>query len=1105
MPDPNAPSSTAVREDGAPMPALPAQPDLPALEHEMLARWTRTGTFEASLKQTEGAPRWTFYEGPPTANGMPGVHHIEARVFKDLFPRFKTMQGHYVVRKAGWDCHGLPVEVAVEKELGLSGKKDIEAYGVAEFNARCRESVLRHVDAFAALTTRMGYWIDLSTAYRTMDAQYVESVWWALKEIYDKDLLVRDFRISPYCPRCGTPLSDHEMGQPDVYREVTDPSVIVRFPVTAVPEGASPRLLGADLLVWTTTPWTLVSNTAIAVHPDVDYVIARRSGGYGEAERGGEDRVVVAEALWRRVLGEGWHVLATLKGSELLGAEYTPPFGIIPIADSHRVVSGTFVTTEDGTGLVHLAPAFGADDLAVVRANGMPVVNPVRADGRFEEGLPLVGGLFFKDADQPLTADLDQRGLLFLAEPHVHSYPHCWRCGTTLLYYALPSWYIRTTLIKDQLLAENEKTNWQPPTIKNGRYGEWLRNNVDWALSRTRYWGTPLPVWECPSSHETCVGSLAELGGLAGRDLSELDPHRPYVDDIVFPCPSCGLDAVRVPEVIDVWFDSGSMPFAQWGAPLRNLPSFESAYPAQFICEAIDQTRGWFYSLMAVGTLVFGRSAYENVVCLGLVMDEQGRKMSKHLGNVIEPMGLLDAHGADAVRWFFAASGSPWGQRRIGPGVLDEIVRKVLLTYWNTASFLVLYANAGNAGQRGAAWTPEDAALAPEPAARPLLDRWLLSEVHACVREVTASLEAFDAAAAGRRLATLIDDLSNWYVRRSRRRFWDGPGEPDGAAAFATLHAALETVTRLLAPITPFIADYLWGVLRPADGPESVHLASWPAADEALIDTALSEQMELARRIVELGRSARSAAAVRTRQPLSRALVGAAGFGSLPAELRDLVASELNVHAVESLDSAAGELVTYTVKPEFRSIGRRFGSATQAVAAAIRAADPAALAHAVASPAGSATVEVPSLGPVTLSAADLVVTQTPLEGWGVASAGGETVALDLAVTGALRFEGYAREVVRLIQEARKASGLDVSDRIVLRWSTADADLAAALSEHGDAVAAEVLAVSFERGAGPAEDESGAEAEVGAGVRAVGPWHEHADADLGLRFWLAVAA
>jgi isoleucyl-tRNA synthetase len=1095
-PGPKQPDARLERVPGGPLPVLPARPDLPAIEHELLSRWHRNRTFEASLKQTEGGPRWTFYEGPPTANGMPGVHHIEARVFKDVFPRFKTMQGYHVPRKAGWDCHGLPVEVAVEKELGLSGKKDIEAYGVAEFNARCRESVLRHVDAFSALTTRMGYWIDLSTAYRTMDAQYVESVWWALKTIYDKDLLVRDFRISPYCPRCGTPLSDHEMGQPDVYREVTDPSVTVRFRVTAVPEGASRHLLGADLLVWTTTPWTLVSNTAIAVHPDVEYVIARKSGD--------GDKVVVADALWPRVLGEGWHVLTTLRGSELTGAEYAPPFGIVPIADAHRVVAGSFVTTEDGTGLVHLAPAFGADDLAVSRANGLPVVNPVRADGRFSEGLPLVGGLFFKDADQPLIADLADRGLLFRVAPHAHSYPHCWRCGTTLLYYALPSWYIRTTQVKDQLLAQNERTNWQPPTIKEGRYGEWLRNNVDWALSRTRYWGTPLPLWECQNEHVTCVGSLAELSGLAGTDLSALDPHRPYVDDVTFPCPQCGLDASRVPEVIDVWFDSGSMPFAQWGAPLRNLADFESGYPAQFICEAIDQTRGWFYSLMAVGTLVFGRSAYENVVCLGLVTDETGRKMSKHLGNVIEPMGLLDAHGADAVRWYFAATGSPCGQRRIGPGVLDEIVRKVLLTYWNTVSFLALYANAGTPNGAGGPWTPEAAADAPAAAGRPLLDRWLLSEVHSCVREVTTALEAFDTAAAGRRLAALIDDLSNWYVRRSRRRFWTGPGSAEGASAFATLHEALVAVTMLLAPVTPFLSDYLWGVLRPAGGPDSVHLAAWPACDETLIDPTLSAQMALARRLVELGRSARSAASVRTRQPLSRALAGAPGFTALPAELRGLVADELNVHTLEALDPAGDELVSYTVKPDFRALGRRFGAATQAVAAAIRDASPAALAHAVGAPGGSATLTVPELGEVTLTAADLVVTQAPLEGWGVATAAGETVALDLTLTAELRAEGYAREVVRLIQDARKSAGLEVSDRIAVRWSAAGTELAAALAANGPLIAGEVLAVSFAATDGRPDDGQAGGGQAGGGQSPRGPWHEYADDALGLRFWLALA-
>ena len=765
------------------------------------------------------------------------------------------------------------------------------------------------------------------------------------------------------------------------------------------------------------------------------------------------------------------------------------------------------MTTEDGTGLVHMAPAFGADDLAAIRANAMPVVNPVRPDGRFTEGLPLVGGLFFKDADEPLTADLAERGLLFAAERHVHSYPHCWRCGTTLLYYALPSWYIKTTAVKEQLLAENAKTNWQPPAIKDGRYGEWLRNNVDWSLSRTRYWGTPLPLWECPAEHVTCVGSLAELGGLAGRDLSGLDPHRPYVDSVEFPCPSCGLSAVRVPEVSDVWFDSGSMPFAQWGAPHRNLSAFESAYPAQFICEAIDQTRGWFYSLMAVGTLVFGRSSYENVVCLGLVMDSHGRKMSKHLGNVIEPMGLMDSHGADAVRWFFAASGSPWGQRRIGPAVLDEIVRKVLLTYWNTASFLVLYANAAGAAGSGGAepggaepggaepggadgpWTPGSAGRAPAPGERPLLDRWLLSEVHACVRDVTAFLETFDTAAAGRRLAALIDDLSNWYVRRSRRRFWDGPGSADGASAFATLHDALIAVTKLLAPVTPFLSDYLWGVLRPDDEPASVHLASWPSFDAELIDPSLSTQMALVRRLAELGRSARSAASARTRQPLSRALVGAAGFNSLAPALRDLIADELNVRAVSSIDEAGRELVSHTVKPEFRSLGRRFGSSTQAVAAAIRAADPASLAHAVA--AGTATVEVASLGAVTLSADDLVVTQTPLEGWGVASAGGETVALDLRVTGELRAEGYAREMVRLIQDARKSAGLEVSDRITVRWSASpEGEVAAALEAHGGLIAGEVLAVSFRPGGGPGS--------------AGGRWHAFTDDGLGLRFWLAVA-
>ena len=1056
-------------------PALPAAIDLPAMEHEMLRRWQDGKVFERSLEQTAAGPQWTFYEGPPTANGTPGVHHIEARVFKDVFPRFKTMQGFHVPRQAGWDCHGLPVEVAVEKELGLSGKKDIEAYGVAAFNERCRESVLRYVDAFEELTDRLGYWVDLDRAYRTMDPSYIESVWWSLKVIYDKGLLVRDYRISPYCPRCETPLSDHEMGQPDVYETVTDPSVTVRFPLTDLPAGANPALAGADLLVWTTTPWTLVSNTAVAVHPDETYALARKAGD--------SETVVVAEKLLARVLGEGWHVVTRVTGAELAGAHYRPPFDLVDIPRAHVVVTGTFVTTEEGTGLVHLAPAFGAPDMEASRTHSLPIVNPIGPDGRFDASVPMVGGMFFKDADPPLTHDLAERGLLFRSELADHSYPHCWRCHTPLLYYALPSWFIRTTAIKDQLLEQNELTNWQPPGIKYGRYGEWLRNNVDWALSRTRFWGTPLPVWECQQGHVTCVGSLAELSELAGTDLTELDPHRPFVDEVAIACRDCGGVARRVPEVIDAWYDSGSMPFARHGAPRHNEEEFERTYPAQFICEAIDQTRGWFYSLMAVGTLVFGRSSYENVVCLGLVVDERGRKMSKHLGNVLEPMPLMEDAGADAVRWFFAAAGSPWSTRRIGHAALDEIVRKVLLTYWNTVSFLVLYANA--AAANGLPWTPAMAADAPEPAARPLLDRWLLSELNSVTADVTTALEGFDTAAAGRRLAAFIDDVSNWYVRRSRRRFWDGPRTPDGAAAFATLYECVHTLTRLMAPIVPFVTDYVWAVLRTADDPDSVHLASWPAPDQDLIDEQLSSQMHLVRRLVELGRSARAAASIQIRQPLARALVGAPGFADLAPELRGQIAAELNVRSLEGVSTVGEDLVHHVVKPNFRSLGRRFGKGTPAVAAAITAADAASLAADIRT-AGETSVVVDGER-VPLGADDVIITQTPRAGWTVAADAGETVALETQITGELRREGLAREVIRLIQDARKADGLDVSDRISLWWRAADPELSAALTEHGQLIAGEVLASEFRPGP-PGSGEGQAPAE-------------HTAEDLGLTFWL----
>jgi isoleucyl-tRNA synthetase len=1058
-------SDTQSATDRASFPALPAHVDLPALEREVLQRWRDRKIFRRSLEKTAGGPIWMFYEGPPTANGMPGTHHVEARVFKDVFPRFKTMKGFHVPRKAGWDCHGLPVEIAVEQALGFSGKPDIERYGVAEFNARCRESVARHVDAFEQVTERMGYWVDMAEAYRTMDAEYVQSVWWSLKVIWDRGLLVEDHRVTPYCPRCGTGLSDHEVAQG--YETVVDPSVYVRFPLTGGPAAEQ----GADLLVWTTTPWTLVSNTAVAVHPDVEYVVARTAAG----------TFVVAEPLLGKALGgdPAPAVLARFPGRALEHSTYTRPFDLVDIPGAHYVILAEYVTTEDGTGLVHQAPAFGAEDLSASREYGLPVVNPIEPDGHFRADLPLVGGMFFKAADAVLVEDLRERGLLIRQEPYEHAYPHCWRCHTSLMYYALPSWYIRTTEIKDALLRENEHTDWHPEHIKHGRYGDWLRNNVDWALSRDRYWGTPLPIWRCADGHLTCVGSLAELGMLAGQDLSILDPHRPYVDEVAITCPDCAQPARRVPQVIDAWYDSGSMPFGQWGAPYRNQEQFEATYPADFICEAIDQTRGWFYTLMAVGALVFDRSSYRTVLCLGHILAEDGRKMSKHLGNILEPIPLMDRHGADAVRWFMLCSGSPWSPRRIGHAVLEEIVRKVLLTYWNTASFFTLYANA-------AGWLPGEAP-APAVPQRPLLDRWALSELHRTVLEVDAALEDFDPTRAGRRVTLYIDDLSNWYVRRSRRRFWDG--DP---AALATLHECLEVLTRVMAPFTPFVTEAVHEAIVTAvwpDLPDSVHLRDWPTVDPDpagnLVDERLGEQMALVRRLVELGRAARTDARVRTRQPLGRALVGAPGWPALPAELRAQVADELNVAALDTL-ADAGDLVDVTAKPQFRALGRRFGADTKDVAAAIRAADATALAAALRG-SGRAVVRVAG-AEVELSPEEVLLTETPRAGWAVATSAGETVALDLAITPELRRAGLAREAVRLVQEARKASGLSITDRIALWWTAADDELADALREHASTVAGEVLATSYQEGL-PDGDAEGADLP------------RHGDPDLGLSFVL----
>ena len=1013
-----------------PFRAISAAVDLPALEHGILKFWGENDIFHKSVDARSGCAPWSFYEGPPTANGMPGTHHIEARVFKDIFPRFQTMKGRHVTRKAGWDCHGLPVEIAVEKELGFTGKGDIEKFGVAEFNEKCRASVQRHVSAFSDMTDRMGFWVDFDQAYWTMSPEYVESVWWSLKEIWKKGLLVQDHRVAPYCPRCGTGLSDHELAQG--YESVVDPSVYVRFPITSGELAA----LKASLLVWTTTPWTLVSNTAIAVHPDVEYVAVETT------VDDSSEVLIVAEALLDSVKGDK-KILKKMLGRDLERVTYTRPFDYVEIPDAHYVVLATYVTTEDGTGLVHQSPAFGADDLAICRAYGLPVVNPIAPDGTFLPELPVVGGRFFKDADKALVKELAKSGALYKHQPFEHSYPHCWRCHTALMYYAQPSWYIRTTSIKDALLRENAATDWHPGTIKDGRYGDWLNNNIDWALSRNRYWGTPLPIWRCENKHEICVDSLKELGELAGKDLSNLDPHRPYVDDIELTCTECASVMRRVPEVIDCWYDSGAMPFAQWGYPHKegSLEKFEAAYPADFICEAIDQTRGWFYTLMTIGTLVFDKSSYKTVLCLGHILDKDGRKMSKHLGNVLEPMALMDQHGADAVRWFMLAAGSPWAARRVGHEAINEVVRKTLLTYWNTVSFHALYAQASQF----------DLSQSPPLTDRPLMDRWIISELNLLIAEVDRALTEFDSQGAGRALASFIDDLSNWYVRRSRRRFWDGD-----VAAMATLHECLLTLTQLLAPMVPFITEQVWQELvRPTDprALASVHLSDFPIADTSAIQNELREQVALTRRIVELGRAARAESGVKIRQPLGRALIAASGWAGLPAQMREQIADELNVIALEDIANADGDLVDISIKANFKTLGAKFGGAVQEIAKAIAASD-----------ATSLVKNLRASGKVTLDTweillEDLVITEVPKSGWMVTSHDGESVALDLALTPALILAGHAREVIRSIQERRKSDGLEISDRITIVWN-AKPEIADAIKEHLAHIQDEVLAHSM---------------------------------------------
>ena len=1013
------------------MPFDPVDPrlDLVALEEHILGQWREHDVFAESLRRRANAPEWVFYEGPPTANGRPGIHHVWARLFKDIYPRFHTMRGKYVARKAGWDCHGLPVEVEVEKELGFSGKPQIEDYGIEAFNRRCRESVQRYVEDWSAMTSRIGMWLDLSDAYTTMSNPFIESVWWQFHEMWDKGLIYEGSKVVPYCGRCGTALSSHELGQPGAYRDITEDSVYVRFPVVDA---------DFDLLVWTTTPWTLVSNVAAAVGPDVPYVRVHVDGGRD---------LVLAAARAEAIFGDRAEVVGPVDAAALVGLRYERPFEWLPIpesADGWRVVAADFVTVDDGSGIVHLAPAFGEIDREVAEANGLPMLNPVNAQARFEADVPIGAGRFVKDVDAALIDTLRANDRLVLVAPYEHSYPHCWRCGTPLIYWAKPTWFASTSQLKETLLEENELIGWHPEHIRHGRFGDWLANNVDWALSRDRFWGTPIPVWRCREcGGDTCVGSVAELSERASVNLTDLDLHRPFVDDVTIACEHCGGRADRVEPVLDAWFDSGAMPAAQWHYPFENQDIFNRRFPADFICEAIDQTRGWFYSLLAVNTLVFGRAPYRDVVCLALVLDPDGQKMSKTKGNVVDPWSVLTTRGADALRWNFAYASSPWTPKRANLENIDETTNRFLVTLWNTYYFFVTYANLDG-------WEPPADGVGAAASSDHVMDRWIRSRLHSTVRESTEALEDFDALRATQALDAFVDDLSNWYVRRSRPRFW----KASDRNAHAVLHECLSLVTQLLAPICPFTADALHQNLARTD--QSVHLTDWPDFDAAAIDAELESEMALARALVSLGLAARAESKLKVRQPLPRAIALVAEDVTLGSATAAEIADALNVKTLETVTSLDG-LLDYTVLPNFRALGPKVGSALPRVKELLAAVDGSAVRAALERDA-SFTLDVDGTA-VVLTADDLQIRASSHEELALAQDGPLAVAIDTQIDETLRREGLAREVVRGLNDARKTARFAIADRIDVEIE-ASGEFLAAITEHASWIAGEVLAVTF---------------------------------------------
>jgi len=1009
----------------------------PELEKRILDFWRANQIFEKSLAQSRDRPLYTFNEGPPTANGRPGIHHVLARSFKDIYPRFKTMQGFHAPRKAGWDTHGLPVEHEIEKELGIFDKKVIEEkIGVADFNQRCRDSVMRYIGEWEILTERMGFWVDLGQAYYTLNNEYIESVWNLLKIIWDKGLIYQDYKVVPYDPRIGATLSSHEVAQG--YRETEDPSIIVRFPV----QGQE----NTSFLVWTTTPWTLPANLALAVGQDVEYAFVRC----------GDETLVMAAPLVESVFGtRKYQIVKTVGGDELAGLYYQRLFDELEApGDICRVLTADFVSTNDGTGIVHIAPAYGVDDLDLAQRNGLPVVHGVGLDGCFKETVTPVAGLFFKDADPVIIGLLRERGLLFDEGTYRHNYPFGWRTGDPLIYYAKNAWYIRTTSVRDRMVELNQTINWVPKAIRDGRFGNWLEHNVDWALSRERFWGTPLPVWTDGHGDFLCIGSIAELETLCGRPLGEIDLHRPTVDDIVFQHPDNGRKYQRVPEVIDCWFDSGAMSYAQWHYPFENQDTFDRHFPADYICEAIDQTRGWFYSLHAISTLVSDCVAFRNCVCLNHIVDADGKKMSKSQGNIVDPYDVFDHIGADPLRWYFLARLAPEAQKRISTDIVAEVASSFINTVWNTYAFFILYASLDDVSLDGNV----------SDAKRPEIDRWVLALLYRTINLVTTALENYDARGAGGAIETFTDQLSNWYVRRNRRRFWKSETGADKQSAYLTLYTCLDVLHRLMAPFMPFLADEMYQNLvrsQQADAPISVHLSEWPKADPNWRNDELLGSIAVVQQVVALGRAARESSRLRVRQPLSRLLARLPDDRTAQAVIhhKDQILEELNVKTLE-LVARDAELVRYHLKPNLPRLGARYGKLIPAIREALATANGPTFAAAQAQ--RETSILTVAGQEITLGPDDFLVETTAAEGYSSAESEGFLVALDTRLTPALEQEGLARELIRTVQDARKQANLEVSDRIFLRI-TGSLDIENTLGVHRDWIMKETLAEKWVEG------------------------------------------